>query len=682
MPTLEQIHALKTTAELKKRLLNSIGQYKEMQTLNNGYIEGRVFDQTDVGVSAQVVAVDTLNEYQFSTVTNDSGYYSLYVLNSTYILIAVPFDDFHLAGFRFDVDVNDDTVEADILAPALINDADIYGTVINAEGDSLNYAWVAAVTFGFEEELIFDTWSNEYGMYDVDVMGLGVDRPYFVIGYYGEEDDDDLLVGIVDSIIVNPYDSVEVNLTLEAITFEGTVFGHISYEGDMLSGIPVWAENIWTDEYYETYTDENGYYEMGIANGEYEVCSYYWVSDQILCEEVIVDSNDVEVNFHFEEQPAVLVNLHGNFRFFWTDNGLHGGGFWPVASDHPRSYLSGGGMITLAYSGDEILLGGIIDNAWIPQENAFWVYVENGFEYITRSMFDITGLHLEEKIVSQGNDNFLIILSRLTNECDCPLNNTRVGYIMDWNVAFTEDESEEFANDDLSGVRIIEVSHPILTVMVPVKISYMMDDDGDDGDSPGYVGFATVSQSLNIPTHISIDLNNEPNDILSVLEQDVDDAIETESSNYLTLQMLDLFDMTPGDSIRFATLILASETLEGLDHQAEMAMQRLFDLTIVGIQDDTQLPIRYVLHQNYPNPFNPKTTIRFDIPQVSDITLEIFNIKGQKVRTLAQNKMHTGFHSIQWDGTNDQGIPLASGMYFYRLDTGKFRSVKKLVLMK
>jgi hypothetical protein len=102
----------------------------------------------------------------------------------------------------------------------------------------------------------------------------------------------------------------------------------------------------------------------------------------------------------------------------------------------------------------------------------------------------------------------------------------------------------------------------------------------------------------------------------------------------------------------------------------------------LGVGDELGVPDVFALHQNYPNPFNPVTTIRFDIPQESHVRMDVYNVMGQRVRTLMNGTMQPGFHAVRWDGTNDMGKPLASGMYIYRIQSSKFTSVKKLVLMK
>ena len=102
---------------------------------------------------------------------------------------------------------------------------------------------------------------------------------------------------------------------------------------------------------------------------------------------------------------------------------------------------------------------------------------------------------------------------------------------------------------------------------------------------------------------------------------------------------------------------------------------------LLGIEN-ASLPKEFALHNNYPNPFNPVTNIVYDIPEATDVTLEIYNVMGQRVRTLAQGNHEPGRYQIVWSATNDIGQALSSGMYIYRIQAGDFVSVKKLVLMK
>jgi flagellar hook assembly protein FlgD len=94
------------------------------------------------------------------------------------------------------------------------------------------------------------------------------------------------------------------------------------------------------------------------------------------------------------------------------------------------------------------------------------------------------------------------------------------------------------------------------------------------------------------------------------------------------------------------------------------------------------IPTEFALHENYPNPFNPTTTLRFDLPQVSDVAVTIFNMLGQKVKTFSMQSIPAGYHSVTWDATNDYGEQVGAGVYLYQLQTKDFVKTRKMVLLK
>ena len=95
-----------------------------------------------------------------------------------------------------------------------------------------------------------------------------------------------------------------------------------------------------------------------------------------------------------------------------------------------------------------------------------------------------------------------------------------------------------------------------------------------------------------------------------------------------------------------------------------------------------QVPRRLVLSQNYPNPFNPNTTISYELPQVGSVRLDLFNILGQRIRRLVDETQSAGPHTRTWDGTDDRGHVVASGLYFYRLNTSSGTLVRKMLMIK
>ena len=89
------------------------------------------------------------------------------------------------------------------------------------------------------------------------------------------------------------------------------------------------------------------------------------------------------------------------------------------------------------------------------------------------------------------------------------------------------------------------------------------------------------------------------------------------------------------------------------------------------------LPREFELHQNYPNPFNPVTTIKYDLPYQSKVRIDVYNILGQRILTLVDDRKPAGFHSIQLDA-----FQLASGMYFYIIKADEFYKIKRMILVK
>ena len=94
------------------------------------------------------------------------------------------------------------------------------------------------------------------------------------------------------------------------------------------------------------------------------------------------------------------------------------------------------------------------------------------------------------------------------------------------------------------------------------------------------------------------------------------------------------------------------------------------------------MPSHYMLLQNHPNPFNPSTTINYGVPKTGEVTLSIYNLRGQLVRTLLTGVVTAGHHQILWDGADERGSRVASGIYVYRMQADGFVATRKLVLTK
>jgi len=158
-------------------------------------------------------------------------------------------------------------------------------------------------------------------------------------------------------------------------------------------------------------------------------------------------------------------------------------------------------------------------------------------------------------------------------------------------------------------------------------------------------------------------------------------------TNISPVDPLNFDDIEPGQ-IKTSTIpftILTQNNTDSIDFNVSISSEGwefwsdsfTVDL-LTGISaKKTNIPNRYDLSQNYPNPFNPSTTIEFDLPKTSEVSLKVFNILGEKVATLLSGSLLSGSHSVEWDASN-----LASGVYLYRLQAGTYVEIRKMVLMR
>lgn len=129
-----------------------------------------------------------------------------------------------------------------------------------------------------------------------------------------------------------------------------------------------------------------------------------------------------------------------------------------------------------------------------------------------------------------------------------------------------------------------------------------------------------------------------------------------------------------------AAIIKSSPSLTSADEALQAVVDNLF---VVGIEEgESKIPQKFSLEQNFPNPFNPSTKISFNLPKSSKVKLEVFNVKGQLVKTLASRNFESGRQSITWNAADDAGNLVSTGIYFYKITTPDFTSTKKAIFLK
>ncbi len=114
-----------------------------------------------------------------------------------------------------------------------------------------------------------------------------------------------------------------------------------------------------------------------------------------------------------------------------------------------------------------------------------------------------------------------------------------------------------------------------------------------------------------------------------------------------------------------------------------MQWLKSFMASIVSdVSDNSSVPSGFTLSQNYPNPFNPTTFIRYGLPRSSRVRLTIYNILGTKIRTLVDATQAAGEHTVAWDAKDNYGDTVASGIYFYRLETENSLLSQNMMLLR
>ena len=146
-----------------------------------------------------------------------------------------------------------------------------------------------------------------------------------------------------------------------------------------------------------------------------------------------------------------------------------------------------------------------------------------------------------------------------------------------------------------------------------------------------------------------------------------------------------------GADTQVSAAMLTPNTRNYMDLSAQPGARYSYVLVAVGAASgevrsqrvEIELPpLSALLHQNVPNPFNPSTTIQFTVPGNEHVTIDIYNSVGQRVRTLVNQVYPSGERFTTWDGTDDRGQRVASGVYLYRMRIGKVEQSKKMILLK
>ena len=206
-------------------------------------------------------------------------------------------------------------------------------------------------------------------------------------------------------------------------------------------------------------------------------------------------------------------------------------------------------------------------------------------------------------------------------------------------------------------------------------IIYMLDSYGDGGHqvTNGVVTFMASSTDIGMVAGLVTDATGTP----------ISEAVIT-VSNIATMSDEDgqfTFDILSGDY----TFTCEADGFEvtTIDETVITGEYTFLDFQLTAITGSNDLPILTTeLHGNYPNPFNPETKIVYSVKEAGNVTLEVYNIRGQLVKTLVNDVKDTGEFTATWTGTDNSNKSVSSGIYFYKMKSGNYAATKKMILMK
>ncbi|MFQ5772105.1 MAG: FlgD immunoglobulin-like domain containing protein [bacterium] len=376
-------------------------------------------------------------------------------------------------------------------------------------------------------------------------------------------------------------------------------------------------------------------------------------------------------------QTQTIEHTTGTVRFTLINNGVYGngGGFSFMGNTRALfagGFLAGTSSLQLAVNIPNWGAEGAIDfvnvSGYLP-----FTFDEN-FDQIAECVYEETspnisfnpvGISVKQTSFSSADDDFVILALVVFNTTSETISNLYIGQFADWDVGtFTDNRGGYDQNRE---------------------ILYQFEDGG--ANDPNYYGIKALSGASGAGLYGMIIFQRFPSvfDIFNFLSNFNNPGPQpvTIKDDYYGIIGSGPFTLAAGDSVRVGFAWVAGTNLTDLRNNADAA-QAKWDNLVVSVEEarTSNAPTQFTLKQNYPNPFNPSTTIQYTLPKKSSVTLKVFNILGNQIRTLVNQIQTQGTHTIVWDGKNGQGEIVPSGVYIFRIEVESFIQSKKMILMR
>lgn len=636
-----------------------------------------IMDSHDIGMMMR--DIDTGMEYYGGP--DYYGYYELRVPPGVYEVMA--------GGHEWMGPEPDTLAIADMLIPHdfylthMSFDASLDGFVYDDTGMPIPFAQVQIGNQSWGS----GTMADEFGHYHFDLP----------VGYYYVSAWAPGFSSFYDELPISPGPN-NYNFFLSPFMTDGAIGGIVS---DFDTGAPISGANVyaysWDAEGFWTSTDDMGHYWFDLPNGTYDISVEHWDYPPMWEEGVPVQNDTTYLDFALQlpdggveghvmddmghgiyDAEVVIISLADSTTGFWgyTDES----GYFSIPA------LNGDYAVFAGAPGFEETFYGpvtVADN-WVDID----IYLEpREFASAPEINFIIDqpndqGRWVRMQFMPGGTDwgpYHAYSIWRMTN--------TPMGPIMDF-VEYLPHHDFDMYNVVLptlvdSSMYVSDPEDYMSMFMVTGHYDMFGYVDGDPG-----IGYSVDNIHPGVPSPLVL-LSADENHVEMQWEASMDDDFQ-----YFEVHRATNPSFTDGAVVEMTTApgfsdmdVTVGQTyyyqVVALDANGNAsAASNMISTTIVSVDEAELLPTAFGLSQNYPNPFNPTTSIQFALPQASDVNLVIYNILGQKVRTLVNGYMPAGYITTSWDGLDQNGKEISSGTYIYRLETGEMSFSKKMVLMK
>ena len=205
-------------------------------------------------------------------------------------------------------------------------------------------------------------------------------------------------------------------------------------------------------------------------------------------------------------------------------------------------------------------------------------------------------------------------------------------------------------------------------------------------DSWPAVGYSVDNLPPGVPTGFTAAIGGSGIELVWDISSDEDFQYfrldKSTDQNFGSYQSIETINTTYMDT-EYEVGVTLYYRISAFDHSGNMGeFSETVDMTIMWADLENDIPNEYTIHQNYPNPFNPSTTLRYALPEQSDVKITIYDMIGRKVKTLVNSSQNPGYKSVIWDATDEYGEQVGAGMYLYQIQAGEYMQTKKMVLLK